>query len=183
MARKPRTISRYQKAQQRGDQRFDSLKVYRFSSMVMKDGKRALSYRIIYNAFDYMYDTYEKMQEEKSSLPRDERIMELFDLVVDKARPAFEVKSRRIGGANYQIPVEVSRSRQEVIVMRWILAFARKRKGEPAWKKIGAELIDALNERGSVIKAKANLESMARANFAFYKRDKSKKSEAEEGSR
>ena len=100
--------------------------------------------------------------------------MELFDKAIDISRPSFEVKSKRIGGANYQIPVEVSRSRQEVIVMRWIIEHARKRKGEPAWKRIATEILDILNERGTVIKAKSNLESMARANFAFYKRDKSK---------
>ena len=112
MARKLRIISRYQKDQQRGDDRFNRLEIYRFASMVMKNGKRHLAYKIVYGALDHMYDKYEANSAEKSELSRDERIMELFDMVINKTRPNFEVKSRRIGGANYQIPVEVKSERQ-----------------------------------------------------------------------
>lgn len=179
MARKPRPISRYQKEQAKGDVRFNSHRVRRFSSFLMWDGKRALAERTVCRALDFMYERFEKTQEEKSELSKDDRIMELLDMVIDKSRPNFEVKSRRIGGANYQIPVEVSRLRQEVLVLRWIIEFARKRKGDPAWRCVGQEMLDVLQDRGSVLKAKSNLESMARANLAFYKKER-KKDDSEE---
>ncbi len=140
------------------DPKFNDQKVSKFVNHLMYDGKKSLSYEIFYAALDIVG---EKMKsEEKSAL-------DIWKEALDKVTPQIEVKSRRIGGATFQVPTEIRPSRKESISMKNMIAFARKRGGKSMADKLAAEIMDAYNEQGGAFKRKEDLHRMAEANRAF----------------
>jgi len=140
------------------DSVFNDQKVTKFVNHLMYDGKKNLSYEIFYKALDIVKA---KMQnEEKSAL-------DIWKEALDRVTPQVEVKSRRIGGATFQVPMEIRPDRKESISMKNIINFARKRSGKSMSEKLAAEIMDAYNEQGGAFKRKEDLHRMAEANRAF----------------
>ena len=137
------------------DPKYKSAAVSRFVNIVMKEGKKAVAERIVYRAFDILA--------EKTGKPA----LEVFQKAMDNVRPQLEIKPRRIGGATYQVPVEVRSERGVSIAMRWIRNFARTKKGKPMEIKLADELLEAYNGQGSAIKKRDDTHKMAEANKAF----------------
>ena len=137
---------------------FNDQKVSKFVNHLMYDGKKNISYEIFYNALNLVG---EKMKDnEKSPL-------EIWKAALDKITPQVEVKSRRIGGATFQVPTEIRPDRKESISMKNMIAFARKRGGKTMADKLAAEIMDAFNEQGGAFKRKEDMHRMAEANRAF----------------
>ena len=133
-------------------------KVSKFVNHLMYDGKKSISYEIFYNALETVKA---KMQnEEKSAL-------EIWKQALDNITPQVEVKSRRIGGATFQVPTEIRPDRKESISMKNMIAFARKRSGKSMADKLAAEIMDAFNNQGGAFKRKEDMHRMAEANRAF----------------
>ena len=130
--------------------------VSRFINMVMSDGKKAVAEKIVYGAFDVLS---QKIQEESP--------LKVFNKALENARPRLEVKPRRVGGATYQVPVEVSVVRGSSLAMRWIRDFARVKKGKPMMMKLADELLAAYKAEGAAIKKRDETHKMAEANKAF----------------
>ena len=140
------------------DSVFNEQKVTKFVNHLMYDGKKNLSYEIFYNALEIVKD---KMQnEEKSAL-------DIWKEALDNVTPQVEVKSRRIGGATFQVPMEIRPERKESISMKNIIIFARKRSGKSMAEKLAAEIMDAYNQQGGAFKRKEDMHRMAEANRAF----------------
>jgi len=139
------------------DVRYNSALVTHLINVIMKSGKRTLAERIVYGAFERVRS--EKLQKGDP--------VDLLMGAMENARPKLEVKSRRVGGATYQVPVEISFERQESLALRWIVDAANGRKGIPMREAIAAEIIDAYNNTGSVVKKKEEMHKMAQANRAF----------------
>jgi small subunit ribosomal protein S7 len=125
-------------------------------NVIMKSGKRTLAERIVYGAFEKVSEKLQKGDP-----------VDLLMGAMENARPKLEVKSRRVGGATYQVPVEISFERQESLALRWIVDAATGRKGIPMREAIASEIIDAYNNTGSVVKKKEEMHKMAQANRAF----------------
>ena len=140
------------------DPKFNDQKVSKFVNHLMYDGKKSLSYEIFYAALDIVGE--KRKSEEKSAL-------DIWKEALDKVTPQIEVKSRRIGGATFQVPTEIRPSRKESISMKNMIAFARKRGGKSMADKLAAEIMDAYNEQGGAFKRKEDLHRMAEANRAF----------------
>ena len=137
--------------------KFDK-KVSKFVNHLMYDGKKSISYEIFYNALETVKG---KMQnEEKSAL-------EIWKQALDNITPQVEVKSRRIGGATFQVPTEIRPDRKESISMKNMISFARKRSGKSMADKLAAEIMDAFNNQGGAYKRKEDMHRMAEANRAF----------------
>ena len=140
------------------DPRFNDQKVSKFVNHLMYDGKKNLSYEIFYAALEVVGD---KMKDaEKTPL-------DIWKEALDKITPQIEVKSRRIGGATFQVPTEIRPDRKESISMKNMILFARKRGGKSMAEKLAAEILDAYNEQGGAFKRKEDLHRMAEANRAF----------------
>jgi small subunit ribosomal protein S7 len=122
---------------------------------VMRDGKKAVAERILYGAFDVIHD---RTREDP---------LDVFHKAVTNTKPVVEVKSRRVGGSTYQVPVEVRPERQTALAIRWLIDFARKRSGKSMREKLANELIEASHNRGGAIKKKDDVHRMAEANKAF----------------
>ena len=137
---------------------FNDQKVSKFVNHLMYDGKKTISYQIFYNALDVVKGKMEK--EEKSAL-------EVWKQALDNITPQVEVKSRRIGGATFQVPTEIRPDRKESISMKNLIAFARKRSGKSMADKLAAEIMDAYNNQGGAFKRKEDMHRMAEANRAF----------------
>ena len=137
------------------DPKFGSEMLARFINMVMQSGKKSVAERIIYGALD-------QMQERGNSDP-----VETLDKALDNVRPMVEVKSRRVGGATYQVPVEVRPVRRNALAMRWLIDAARKRSEKSMAARLAGELLDAAEQRGSAVKKKEETHRMAEANKAF----------------
>ena len=137
------------------DPRFQSTVVAKFVSRMMLDGKRSVAQNVFYGAMDEV--------ERKGN----EKPIETFLKALDQVKPAVEVKSRRVGGSTYQVPVEVRESRREALAMRWIIAAARARSGRSMSQKLSAEIMDAANQSGNAFKKKEDTHRMAEANKAF----------------
>jgi small subunit ribosomal protein S7 len=152
MARRKRV---YHKPDYR-DSRYDSPLVARFVAKLMSDGKKSTAERIVYSAID-------KVNESSSSVDP----LEIFNRAVENAKPRLEVKSRRVGGATYQVPLELSPERSESLAMRWLITYARNRKGTPMWSALANELRDAAAGQGSAIRKRDDVHKMAQANRAF----------------
>jgi small subunit ribosomal protein S7 len=135
---------------------YNSQRLEKFINCVMWSGKKETARKIIYKAFDFI--------KEKTGNPNP---LEVFDLAVKNAGPLIEVRSRRIGGANYQVPHEVRPERRLALAMRWIRDAARSKKGQPMHIKLAEELISASKNEGSAIKKKEDTHKMAEANKAF----------------
>ncbi|MBN2885696.1 MAG: 30S ribosomal protein S7 [Chromatiaceae bacterium] len=127
----------------------------KFINMLMEDGKKSVAERIIYRALDQIAD-------KKGAEP-----IELLEQAMDNVRPAVEVKSRRVGGATYQVPVEVRPTRRNSLAMRWLIDAARKRSEKSMALRLAGELMDAAESRGSAVKKKEDTHRMAEANKAF----------------
>lgn len=137
---------------------FGDVKVTKFVNHMMYDGKKNLSFEIFYNALEVV----------KKRLPNEEKsALEIWKAALDKVTPQVEVKTRRIGGANFQVPVEVRPERKESISMKNLILYARKRGGKTMADKLGAEIVDAYNEQGGAFKRKEDMHRMAEANRAF----------------
>ncbi|SDR78131.1 30S ribosomal protein S7 [Opitutus sp. GAS368] len=138
------------------DVRYNSALVTHLINVIMKSGKRTLAERIVYGAFEKVSEKLQKGDP-----------VDLLMGAMENARPKLEVKSRRVGGATYQVPVEISFERQESLALRWIVDAATGRKGIPMREAIASEIIDAYNNTGSVVKKKEEMHKMAQANRAF----------------
>lgn len=139
----------------KGDLRFDDKKVSKFINYIMQNGKKTVAQKIVYGAFDVI-----KEQTKKEPL-------EVFELAMKNASPLVEVKSKRIGGSNYQIPVEVRDVRRFLLASRWIIDAARGKKGKPMHNKLAEELMLAANGEGTAVKKKEDVHKMAESNKAF----------------
>ena len=137
---------------------YGDVKVTKFVNNLMYDGKKSIAYSIFYDALEIVKN---KMQnEEKSSI-------EIWKKALDNVTPQVEVKSRRIGGATFQVPTEIRPDRKEAISMKNLILFARKRSGKSMAEKLSAEIMDAFNEQGGAFKRKEDMHRMAEANRAF----------------
>ena len=137
---------------------FNDQKVSKFVNHLMYDGKKTISYEIFYNALDTV--KAKMANEEKSAL-------EIWKTALDNITPQVEVKSRRIGGAIFQVPTEIRPDRKESISMKNMIIFARKRSGKSMADKLAAEIMDAYNNQGGAYKRKEDMHRMAEANRAF----------------
>ncbi len=137
---------------------FNDQKVSKFVNHLMYDGKKNTSYKIFYNSLDIVKEKMAK--EEKSPL-------EIWKQALDNITPQVEVKSRRIGGATFQVPTEIRPDRKESISMKNLIGFARKRGGKSMADKLAAEIMDAYNNQGGAFKRKEDMHRMAEANRAF----------------
>jgi small subunit ribosomal protein S7 len=138
-----------------GDVRYNSVLVTGFVNRMMRRGKRSTGTRVIYRAFDLI----------SARAKRDP--LEVFEQAIKNASPMLEVKPRRVGGATYQVPVEVGTERRTALAIRWLLLAARARGGKSMSEKLAGELMDAANNTGSAIKRREETHKMAEANRAF----------------
>ena len=138
------------------DPKFQDSLVSKFICCLMKDGKKGVAESILYGAMDLIGER------EKETLP-----LEVFRTAVEKIKPAMEVKSRRVGGSTYQVPMQVRSVRSQTLAIRWIVQNANARSGKSMRAKLADELLDAFNGRGNSIKKKEDTHKMAEANKAF----------------
>ncbi len=151
-------MSRRSRAEKRPtppDPRFGSPVVTKFINSLMVDGKKSLAEKIFYEAIDIL--------EKRSGQPG----LQVFEQALNNAKPALEVKSRRVGGATYQVPVEVRPERRQALAIRWLIGFARQRSEKSMAERLAAELLAASRGEGSTIKKKDDTHRMAEANKAF----------------
>ena len=137
------------------DPKFGSVDVSKFMNVIMESGKKAVAERIIYGAF-------EQMEKKAGKDP-----LEVFNLAINNVKPIVEVKSRRVGGANYQVPVEVPQRRGRTLALRWLVTYSRDRREKHMSDKLAGEILDALESQGSAFKRKDDMYRMAQANKAF----------------
>jgi small subunit ribosomal protein S7 len=150
---------RRRKAQEKevlADPKFNSKIVAKFVNMVMLDGRKAVAERIVYDAFEIA----------KKNL-NEQDILKVFYKALDNVRPRLEVKPRRVGGATYQVPIEVRQERGTSIALRWIRDFAQGKKGKPMQQKLAEEIISAYKGEGAAIKKRDDTHKMAESNKAF----------------
>lgn len=142
------------------DSIYNSKLVTKLVNTVMKDGKKGTAEAIVYEAFDIIKEKTDKDP------------MEIFNQALENVEPALEVKSRRVGGSNYQVPVEVSETRKKTLAFRWIVNYAKTRNGKGMAMNLANELIDAANGVGGAVKRREDTHKMAEANkaFAHYRR-------------
>lgn len=151
-------MSRRHRAEKREiipDPKFGDRVLTKFMNSVMKDGKKSVAERIVYGALDQV----------ESKARR--KPVELFHEALDNVMPAVEVRSRRVGGATYQVPVEVRMDRRQALAIRWIIAAARSRNENTMVERLSGELLDAANSRGTAVKKREDTHRMAEANKAF----------------
>ena len=142
--------------QLKGDPVFDSLLASKFINCLMWDGKKTAAQRVFYDALDVIK---EKVV--------DKSPIDVFHQALDNVKPNIEVRSKRVGGASYQVPMQVQKKRQQSLAIRWILLAVRDKKGQPMHQKLAAELLDAYNKQGTSITKRENVHRMAEANKAF----------------
>ena len=139
------------------DPKYGSKVLSRFINCVMQDGKKAVALRVIYDAF----------AEIEKRTKGDPPAIKIFERALENVRPDVEVRSRRVGGANYQVPMQVNRKRQQSLAFRWIIDAARAEKGKPMYLRLSKELMDAANNEGKAVTTRVNTQKMAEANRAF----------------
>ncbi|MFT7516389.1 MAG: small subunit ribosomal protein S7 [Myxococcota bacterium] len=152
MPRNFRSTQKYQKP----DARFGSMLATKIINAVMLDGKKSIATAIFYEACEMAAAKLD-----------DVKVEEVFEKAIENVRPAVEVRSKRVGGSNYQVPREVSPKRAQALAIRWIVNNARKKKGMPMAKRLSTEFIDAVNNTGTSVQWKENVHKMAEANKAF----------------
>ena len=152
MSRRRRAIKR----QFQPDGKYNSTLVARLVSTVMEQGKKSVAQRIVYGAFDQI------TEKNPAASP-----LEVLQRAVDNAKPRIETKARRVGGATYQVPMEVPADRQASLAMRWLVDFADSRKGIPMREALAAEILDAYQGQGNAIRKRDEVHKMAQANKAF----------------
>jgi small subunit ribosomal protein S7 len=151
-------MSRRRKAEKREinpDPKFNDAVVSKFMNSIMRQGKKSIAERIVYGALD-------RMQSRAKSDP-----IQLFHSALENVMPAVEVRSRRVGGATYQVPVEVRTERRQALAIRWLITAARGRNENPMEERLSGELLDAANNRGTAVKKREDTHKMAEANRAF----------------
>ena len=146
---------RVYKKRHEADVVYDRVEVGRFINYVMKDGKKSTAEKVVYDAFD-------RVKEITKQEP-----LSIFEKALENAAPQLETASRRVGGANYQVPIEVRPERRFILAVRWIIGSARAKKGKPMAEKLAEELIAASKNEGAAIKKKQDMHRMAEANRAF----------------
>ena len=139
-----------------GDPKFGSILASKFINCLMWDGKKGVAQGVFYRALDEVH----------RKIPDVEPI-EVFTQAVENVKPDIEVRSRRVGGASYQVPMQVNRNRQQSLALRWILMACREKKGRPMHEKLAAELVAAYNREGTAMTRRENVHRMAEANKAF----------------
>ena len=139
-----------------GDPRFGSVLASKFINCLMLDGKKSVVQRTFYDALDVL----------REKVPDAEPI-DVFTQAVENVKPNIEVRSKRVGGASYQVPMQVNRIRQQSLAIRWILLAVREKKGRPTHQKLAAELLAAYNREGAAMTRRENVHRMAEANKAF----------------
>jgi small subunit ribosomal protein S7 len=142
--------------QLRPDPRYSNVLVSKFINCLMYDGKKSVATRIFYGAMNII----EKKVKDASPL-------EVFEQAVQNVKPSIEVRSKRVGGSNYQVPIPVNRKRQQSLAIRWLLQATRGRKGKPCSQGLAQELIDAFHREGTAMTTRENVHRMAEANKAF----------------
>lgn len=152
MPRKKRVLKR---PEVKPDMRYGSIMIQKLIHQIMWDGKKSIATDIVYGAIDFL-----------SSKTGDEPL-QAFNTAIENIKPPIEVRSRRVGGATYQVPVEVRPARQNSLALRWLVTISRDRKDHSMAEKLGKELLDAYNNTGSVIKKRTDTIKMAEANKAF----------------
>ena len=140
------------------DPKYGSELLAKFMNMIMNDGKKSVAERIIYGALD-------RISEKNTNA--DAQPIEVLEAALDNVKPVVEVKSRRVGGATYQVPIEVRMSRRQTLAMRWLIEAARKRSEKSMAHRLAHELLDAADNRGTAVKKKEDTHRMAEANKAF----------------
>jgi small subunit ribosomal protein S7 len=138
------------------DPKFNSKLAAKFINCMMWDGKKSTAQRILYDALDIV-----------SKKVKDTPPLEVFEKAVNNVKPLLEVRSKRIGGASYQVPMQVSSRRQQSLAFRWILQAARAKQGKPMCERLASELMDAYNRQGAAMTTRENVHRMAEANKAF----------------
>ena len=144
------------KTQLRPDPRFNSKLAGKFINCIMHDGKKSVAQKIFYSATDLI----------QKRLPNED-VLEVFNRAVENVKPLIEVRSKRVGGATYQVPMQVNKTRQQTLAIRWLLMAAREKKGRPMAIKLADELIAAYNREGAAVTRRENVHRMADANKAF----------------
>ena len=138
------------------DPKYNNKMVSKFINCLMPRGKKSVAQRIFYDAMDIIADKI-----------KDNSNLEIFETAINNVKPLIEVRSKRIGGASYQVPMQVSSKRQQSLAFRWIIQSARAKKGKPMRECLASELIDAHNEHGGAMTTRENVHRMAEANKAF----------------
>ncbi|MBN2137000.1 MAG: 30S ribosomal protein S7 [Sedimentisphaerales bacterium] len=138
------------------DPRFNSKLVSKFINALMLDGKKSTAQRVFSDALDII-----------AKKITDAEPLEVFEKAINNAKPLIEVRSKRVGGASYQVPMQVNSRRQQSLAFRWILASARSKKGKPMCQRLASEFMDAYNETGGAMTTRENIHKMAEANKAF----------------
>ncbi len=144
------------RTQLKGDPKFDSILASKFINCLMWDGKKTTAQTVFYNAL-----------EEISKRVKDAEPIEVFTQAIENIKPQIEVRSKRVGGASYQVPMQVSRTRQQSLAIRWVLAAIRDKKGRPTHLKLADEIVAAYNKEGAAMTKRENTHRMAEANKAF----------------
>ncbi len=134
---------------------YKSKVVTKFINQIMLDGKKSIAESVVYGAFDMI----------QSKTGKDP--LEVFDAAMKNVMPVLEVKARRVGGANYQVPIEVRADRRQTLGIRWLVSYARKRSGKSMEEKVAGEIMDAANNTGASVKKREDTHKMAEANKAF----------------
>lgn len=147
------------------DPKYGEIVVTKFVNCLMERGKKPIAEKVVYQAFDLLKDKAKKDGEGDEG--GESGIIDIFNQAIENAGPMVEVRSRRVGGATYQVPVEVSERRRLALAMRWIIAAARKRAGKTMSIRLAAELQDAAQGRGEAVKKREDVHRMAKANQAF----------------
>lgn len=144
------------RTQLKGDPRYNSLLVSKFVNCLMNDGKKTTAQKIFYDAMDII----------KDKIPAEEPA-EVFNQAIENVKPHIEVRSKRVGGAAYQVPMQVNRNRQQSLAIRWLLMAIREKKGRPTHLKLADELVAAYKKEGAAMTRRENVHRMADANKAF----------------
>lgn len=144
------------KRKRAADSRYGSPLVTRMINTVMRSGKKSTAEQIVYGALDQV-----------GVKLKDKSPLEVLQAALENVKPRLEVKSRRVGGANYQVPIEVSADRQEAVALRWMIDFARGRKSTGMQEALATEIVDASNNTGAAVKKREDTHKMAQANRAF----------------
>lgn len=144
------------KSQLRPDSRFNSLLASKFINNLMYDGKKSAARKVFYDAMELIQKRVQA-----------DNVIDVFHRAVDNVKPVVEVRSKRVGGATYQVPMQVKPARQQTLAIRWILAAARDKKGRPMHMRLADELVAAYNREGAAVTKRENVHKMADANKAF----------------
>jgi small subunit ribosomal protein S7 len=138
------------------DSKYGSKLLMKFTNCIMERGKKAVAFRIMYEALDLV-----------GKRVKDKPSIEIFETALNNLKPNVEVRSRRVGGSNYQVPMPVNMRRQQSLAIRWVIEAARGKKGRPMAQKLASEIVDAFNREGAAWTSRENVHKMAEANKAF----------------